>query len=141
MLGMHFIKQSQGVRKKGALGRLAGTTPIASVVQQIYRSVGKGSRKTRQVDGDVLRVPAEIDEGVSRILWPSAHDHPRCRNWQCGHSRVASAGTGSWKVNKRTLKEKQYPAQPQASPRYKIAKPLDTIRKVRHIRLPSLAEF
>src|SRR5580692_7749867 len=106
MFAMHLIKQNQGVRKKGALGRLAGTTAIASVVQQIYRSVGKGSGKTRQIDGDVLGVPAEIDEGATRIFRPSADDHPGRRNWQCGHGRAASAGTRLWEVNKRTLKEK-----------------------------------
>jgi hypothetical protein len=41
MLGVHFVKEDQGVREECFLGRAAGTPAITSIVQQIDRSVRK----------------------------------------------------------------------------------------------------
>jgi hypothetical protein len=60
MLGVHVVKKGQGIFKEGLFGRTAGTTTIATVMQQVDRSIGKSNRKTRHVERDVLRVAPEI---------------------------------------------------------------------------------
>jgi hypothetical protein len=47
MLRVYFIEKRQGVREEGLLGRAAGTSSIASVMQQVDSMAGKRIRKTR----------------------------------------------------------------------------------------------
>jgi hypothetical protein len=68
MLGVHFVKKDQCIREKGPSERLPELPPIATIVEQVDRTIRKSTREARHVERDVLSVAPEIDDGPSAGL-------------------------------------------------------------------------
>src|SRR5882724_8653391 len=56
VLDANLVEESEGVSEKRGFGRLARTSSVTPVMQQVDGVVGERSRKSGQIVGDIFRI-------------------------------------------------------------------------------------
>jgi hypothetical protein len=64
MLGVDRVEEDEGRCEDALFGWMPGASAIAGIVKQVDRRVGEHFGEARQVEGDVFRIPTEVNDCV-----------------------------------------------------------------------------
>jgi len=118
VLDANLVEESESVGEKRGFGRLARTSAVTPVVQQVDGVVGERSRKSGQIVGDIFRITPEVNESIRPTVRAHRDEHFSPIRRQRDRGCVAARRSRLRKVDHGTLVYEQDSAQREINQRY-----------------------